>query len=105
MTKSINEVLEQVQKQVAESVKECDERIASNDAIQGVHDNIFTDKTGERIPFYIDENSETLNPKWIDEAVDIAANLNLEGFDNAIYEDAFKNGMRHVLDMLEKEAL
>jgi predicted Holliday junction resolvase-like endonuclease len=105
MTKSINEILEQIRKQVDENVKECDERIANNEAIQEAHDNIVGDGGRERIPFYSDENSETLNPKWIDDAVDIAANLNLEGFDNAIYEDAFKNGMRHVLGMLEKEAL
>jgi hypothetical protein len=105
MTKSINEILEQIRKQVEENVKECDERIANNEAIQDAHDNTVRDGVQERIHFYTDENGETLNPKWIDEAVDIAANLNLEGFDNAIHDDAFKNGMRHVLDLLEKEAL
>ena len=105
MTKSINEILEHIRKQVDENVKECDERIANNDAIREAHDNIVKDGGQERIPFYTDENGETLNPDWINEAVDIAANLSLEGFDNAIYEDAFKNGMRHVLDLLEKEAL
>jgi hypothetical protein len=105
MTKSINEILERIRNQVEENERECNERIAQNSAIQESHDNVVRDGGQERIPFYTDENSEILNPKWIDEAVDIAANLNLEGFDNAIYDDAFKNGMRHVLDLLEKEAM
>ena len=105
MMKSITEILERIRKQVEDNLKECNARIANNEAIQEAHDNIVRDGSQERIPFYTDKNSETLDPKWIDEAVNIAANLSLEGFDNAIHDDAFKNGMRHVLHMFEKEAL
>ena len=101
MTKPINEILERIRKQVEENERECNERIANNDAIHEAHDNAVADGD-DAIPFYAGDGT-TLNPKWIDEAVDIAANLNLEGFDNAIYEDAFKSGMRHVLDLLEQE--
>ena len=86
-------------------MKECDERIANNCAIQKAHDNMVEDGGQVRIAFYNDDKGETLNPDWINEAVNITANLSLEGFDNAIYDDGFKNGMWHVLHMFEKEAL
>ena len=98
----MKETLEKIRKQVEEKEKECNERIANNEDIQQAYKDTDWGEGHIPVPFYTDENSEVLNSAWIDQAADIAEGAEYSGWDGAAWDDGYKYGMRHVLDLLGK---